>query len=58
MSARLSHTDGTSVFILAGHFPPVVLAGGAALSLSPSASKSTLLSLTSLQFSFSVPSLR
>lgn len=56
MSAWHSHTDGTSVFLLAGHFSPVVLAGGAALSLSPS--KSTLLSLMSLQFSFSVPSLR
>lgn len=52
------HWWDTSVFLLAGHFSPVVLAGGAALSLSPSASQPTLLSLMSLQFSFSVPFLR
>lgn len=43
------HWWDTSVFLLAGHFSPVVLAGGAALSLSPSASQPTLFSLMSLQ---------
>lgn len=58
VSAWHSHTAGTSAFLLAGHSSPVILAGGAALSLFLSASKSMLLSLMSLQFSFSAPFLR